>query len=152
MLLIQMILYVRVWLMYQSLFRQYMTAENFISTISSSYIRIQTEENLWRMNRTQKSENKIVTSCQLCTNRFRPAACLVTYRFNSKIHMNFIDTVLVINSKQFIKYLIPCFSHSYHIRSSNANTLAGIQQSRFTCRIKQMQKNCIIHSPGALRK
>ena len=48
-------------------------------------------ENLW-INRMQKFENKIVTCCQTPHKPILPTAHLVTYRLNSKIHMNVIDT------------------------------------------------------------
>jgi len=40
----------------------------------------------------QKFENKIVTCCQTPHKPILPTAHLVTYRLNSKIHMNVIDT------------------------------------------------------------
>jgi len=49
------------------------------------------------MIRTQKFENKIVTSCETAHKPILPTA-----RFNSKIRINFIDTVLVIDSKRLI--------------------------------------------------
>ena len=64
-----------------------------------------TAENLTSL-KTQKSENKIVTSCQTLHKPVLPIAHLVNITFNSKKNtMNFSDTVLVINCKQFIKIL-----------------------------------------------
>jgi len=52
-----------------------------------------------KMIRTQKSENKIITSCQTA---HKPILPMPTSKFNPKIRINFIDTVLVIDSKRFI--------------------------------------------------